>query len=47
MMKSIGYDLPKNQALISTKKNEHYFVHLHRKAKNLFTTIRPEKDSVM
>jgi len=39
--------LPRNQALISAKKNEHYFVHLYWKAKTLITITRPEKDSVM
>jgi len=39
--------LPRNQALISVKENEHYFVHLYRKAKTMITTTRPEEDSVM
>jgi len=38
---------PRNQALISAKENEHYFVRLYRKAKTPVTTIRPEEDSVM
>jgi len=47
MMEEWGMILPSNQALISAKKNEHYFVHLYQKAKDLITTTWPEKDSVM
>jgi len=39
--------LPRNQALISTKENEHYIIHLYRKAKTPITTIRSKEDSVM
>jgi len=37
----------RNQALISAKENEHYFVHLYRKVKTPTTIIRLEGDSVM
>jgi len=36
----------RNQALISAK-NEHYFIHLYRKAKILTIITRPEGDSIM
>ena len=38
---------PKNQASISTKENEHYFVHLYRKVKTLTTITSPEGDPVI
>jgi len=39
--------LPKYQALISAKENEHYFVHLYQKAKTPITIATPEEDYVM
>ena len=47
MIERMGMISPRNQALISKKENEHYFVHLYWKVKTLITTTRPEGDSVM
>ena len=38
-MERMGYDSPRNQVLISAKKNEHYFILLYHKAKTSITAI--------
>jgi len=45
--KEWGTILPKDQVLISAKKNDHYFVHLYWKVKTPTTITRPEEDPVM